>query len=84
MVYLYEEFNVLRKNNNVSNVPAYIVENLNSAFEIRKYQRETFENFVTYFENENYRQYPAQVLFHMATGSGKTFIMAGLMIYLYK
>ena len=27
---------------------------------------------------------PYQVLFHMATGSGKTLIMAGLMLYLYK
>ena len=29
-------------------------------------------------------QKPTQVLFHMATGSGKTLIMAGLMLYLYK
>ena len=30
------------------------------------------------------RRFPSQVLFHMATGSGKTYIMAGLMLYLYK
>ncbi|SMG66740.1 Restriction endonuclease, type I, R subunit/Type III, Res subunit, partial [methanotrophic bacterial endosymbiont of Bathymodiolus sp.] len=27
---------------------------------------------------------PTQALYHMATGSGKTLIMAGLMLYLYK
>ena len=53
------------------------------SFELRPYQKQAFENFITHFESSN-RPRPTQVLFHMATGSGKTLIMAGLMLYLYK
>jgi type III restriction enzyme len=33
--------------------------------------------------NSKLRKNPAQILFHMATGSGKTLIMAGLVLHLY-
>ena len=64
-------------------VPDYIPKNLNPKFELREYQIKAFENFIMYFENKKCPR-PLQVLFHMATGSGKTLIMAGLMLYLYK
>lgn len=57
---------------------------MNPNFELRPYQTAAFENFITYFENDKLCQKPTQTLFHMATGSGKTLIMAGLMLYLYK
>ena len=57
---------------------------MNQRFELRPYQIGAFENFITYFENEKMCRKPTQTLFHMATGSGKTMIMAGLMLYLYK
>lgn len=65
-------------------LPHYIADNLNPAFELRPYQEDAFRNFITFYENESKRPNPTQSLFHMATGSGKTLIMAGLMIYLYK
>lgn len=65
-------------------LPHYVTDNLNPAFELRPYQEDAFRNFITYYENEAKRPNPTQVLFHMATGSGKTLIMAGLIIYLYK
>jgi len=80
-VYLYDKMLVRREDKTIKPVPKYIAANLN--FELRPYQREAFENFVTHFESNN-RLKPTQVLFHMATGSGKTLIMAGLMLYLYK
>ena len=83
MAFLYEKLEALREAGAISDCPKYIQDNLNPSFELRKYQRQAFENFVTYFEG-NFRRKPAQVLFHMATGSGKTLIMAGLMLYLYK
>ncbi len=64
-------------------LPDYVPENLNAAFELRPYQEDAFRNFITFYESDN-RPNPTQVLFHMATGSGKTLIMAGLIIYLYK
>ena len=80
-MYLYDKMLVRREDKTIKPVPKYIAANLN--FELRPYQREAFENFVTHFESNN-RLKPTQVLFHMATGSGKTLIMAGLMLYLYK
>lgn len=83
MAFLYDEINILRKNGYAATLSVFIGENLNPNFELRPYQKEAFENFITYFEGKN-RPNPLQVLFHMATGSGKTLIMAGLMLYLYK
>ena len=82
---LYEKINVLRQvaPESLKGLPNYIKENLNVS-EIRKYQEEAFTNFITYFENDNMRMKPSKTLFWMATGSGKTLIMAGLMLYLYK
>lgn len=83
MAFLYEKIDALREAGVNAELPTYIPENLNPNFELRPYQKEAFENFITYFEGK-LRQRPSQVLFHMATGSGKTLIMAGLMLYLYK
>ena len=83
MAFLYEKMDTLREAGANISLPQYIPDNLNPAFELRPYQEAAFENFITYFEGK-LRQKPAQVLFHMATGSGKTLIMAGLMLYLYK
>lgn len=83
MAFLYEKIDVLRENDFICDMPSYIPENLNCLFELRPYQVSAFENFITYFESAKC-PHPTQVLFHMATGSGKTLIMAGLMLYLYK
>ena len=83
MAFLYEKMDVLRENGYTAELPAYIPENLNPNFELRPYQKMAFENFITHNESQNCPK-PTQVLFHMATGSGKTLIMAGLMLYLYK
>lgn len=83
MAFLYEKIDALREYGNSAVLPSYIPENLNPNFELRPYQKQAFENFITHFESSN-RPKPMQVLFHMATGSGKTLMMAGLMLYLYK
>lgn len=82
-MYLYEALDGARGYGGLKSMPEYIATNLNPRFELRPYQQQAFENFVTHFESNN-RLKPTQVLFHMATGSGKTLIMAGLMLYLYK
>ena len=66
------------------NVPACIPVNLNPKFELRDYQREAFGRFQYYLEGYPNRSRPTQVLFQMATGSGKTLVMAGLILYLYQ
>ncbi|MBQ9553279.1 MAG: DEAD/DEAH box helicase family protein [Clostridia bacterium] len=84
MPFLYEQLDTLREYGAFAEIPAYIQENVNPTFTLRPYQIAAFENFITYFENDRMCKKPTQTLFHMATGSGKTMIMAGLMLYLYK
>ena len=83
MAFLYEKIDVLRENGYTAAIPPYIPENLNPRFELRPYQKLAFENFITHFESKKCPK-PTQVLFHMATGSGKTMMMAGLMLNLNK
>lgn len=84
MPFLYEKIDTLREVGVQKELPQYMQENLNRNFELRPYQIKAFENFITYFESDKLCQKPTQTLFHMATGSGKTLIMAGLILYLYK
>lgn len=83
MAFLHEKIDVLRESGYIADMPSYIPGNLNPAFELRPYQISAFENYITHFESPKC-PHPTQVLFHMATGSGKTLIMAGLMLYLYR
>ena len=67
-------------------LPIMLSSNLNPKFPIRPYQKKVFQHLVNYFE-ESFDGKPRQnhqLLFHMATGSGKTLIMAGTILYLYK
>ena len=84
MQFLYEKIDTLREVGVLKKMPKYIADYLNPKFELRPYQKQAFENFITYFESDKLCQKPTQTLFHMATGSGKTLIMAGLMLYLYQ
>lgn len=83
-MYLYEQIELAKNFGAYKELPKYIPDNLNPSFELRPYQKDAFCNFITYFENEALCRKPTQTLFHMATGSGKTLIMAGLMLYLFK
>jgi len=69
-----------------SRVPSYIYTNLRNGFGQRPYQQEAFGRFVFYMNeyHERPKGVPTQLLYHMATGSGKTLIMAGLIIHLYE
>ena len=67
-------------------VPAYIYSNLRNGYGQRPYQQEAFGRFIFYMNeyHERPKGVPTQLLYHMATGSGKTLIMAGLIINLYE
>ena len=66
-------------------LPESITQNLNPEFKLRDYQIEAFARFLHCFKN-NFpgKELPLNLLFNMATGSGKTLIMAGLILYLYQ
>ena len=65
-------------------IPAYLFSNLNPTFQLRPYQQEAFSRFIFYSESYPQKIKPTQLLFHMATGSGKTLIMAGCILHLYQ
>ncbi len=67
-------------------VPNHITDNLKPGFGQRPYQIEAFQRFILCdsedFEGKPKR--PFHLLYNMATGSGKTLIMAGLILHLYQ
>ena len=89
MTMLYEEFSTYK---NFAGEDVYVnffdgkqdvLSNLNPKFTVRNYQKEAIGRFYYYFENYPKRQNPVHLLFNMATGSGKTLIMAANILYLY-
>lgn len=62
------------------NLPAYINQNLKH--KLRYYQDEAFRNF--HYTQSQINPKPKHVLFNMATGSGKTDLMASIILYLYQ
>ena len=85
---LYQTFNSIKEsfgqNYFTSRIADEITQNLNPKFELREYQKEALGRFDFYFSEYQKRQWPVHLLFHMATGSGKTLIMAANILYLYR
>ena len=67
-------------------VPNHITGNLREGLDQRRYQQEAFQRFLLCYSEAfaGKPQQPYHFLFNMATGSGKTLIMAGLMLHLYQ
>jgi type III restriction enzyme len=84
--FLYDELDTLSKWGRIpQSVPDSVAQNLNPKFELRPYQVEAFARFFHCYKNDfPDKTYPLHFLFNMATGSGKTLIMAGLILYLYE
>ena len=61
-----------------------ILKNLNPAFPAREYQKEALGRFYYYCEQYHQKLKPIHLMFNMATGSGKTLIMAANILYLYQ
>lgn len=83
---LADEYNVLSRTNRLrfSSVPTHITENLNQKLILRPYQNEALFRFLDYYDSTQPSGQPLQLLFNMATGSGKTLIMASLILDFYK
>lgn len=67
-------------------VPNYVLDNIKPGFGKRAYQTEAFQRFILFYNEvfEGKQRKPYHLLYNMATGSGKTLIMAGLILYLYE
>lgn len=84
--YLYQkiEKKIIANTSWYKSCPDYIVSNLRKEFSLRDYQRNAIRNFISFYEDPSLKTSPTHVLYQMATGSGKTLLMAGLILYLYK
>lgn len=86
MAFLHEIFNnpFARKALAQVPIPNGISDNLK--YSIRPYQEEAFKRYL-YTEQEDFDEKPKKplhLLYNMATGSGKTMVMAGLILHLYE
>lgn len=86
MAFLYSIFDNPFARNTLEQVvvPNYISDNLK--YDIRPYQEESFKRYI-YADLEDFDgkpNKPYHLLYNMATGSGKTLVMAGLMLYLFE
>ncbi|MBN1157565.1 DEAD/DEAH box helicase family protein [Candidatus Woesearchaeota archaeon] len=84
---LVEELNSISRRgflNQYKKIPGFVLKNLNQKFLMREYQTEGLARLVYYLSGDNTdKKEPVHLLFHMATGSGKTFLMASNILYLY-
>jgi type III restriction enzyme len=88
MSFLYETVKGYFGERTIKNtqVPNFITDNLKPGFGQRPYQIESFQRYII-CHNEDFEgrpKKPFHLLYNMATGSGKTLVMAGLMLYLYE
>ncbi len=86
--FLYETLEKEVGRNSIKKIvlPAALTDNLNPNFAVRPYQKTAFQHFMA-FEQEDFEGKPSMphhLLLNMATGSGKTLMMAGLILYLYE
>ena len=84
--FLYEQLNGARDMGmELPEVGSFISSNLNPDFGLREYQKEALSRFFHCWNKPfEGKELPLHILFNMATGSGKTLIMAGLILYLYE
>ena len=82
MRFTYEKYDTAQKDgfrNFKEDIPEYIKKNLR--YPLRPYQEEAIGRYLYYKDHD--ATYPEQVLFNMATGSGKTLLMAAVILEKY-
>lgn len=81
---LYEKYDMIPETGmSFPAAPKHIKDNI--AYTLRPYQEEAIGRWLQYMDNDiKNKILPVQLLFNMATGSGKTLIMAALILDLYK
>jgi len=88
MSFLYKIFDnsIVKRTIEKVELPIWIKDNLKPEFTLRPYQIEAFKRYI-FLDEEDFDEKPDKpmhLLYNMATGSGKTMIMAGLILHLYQ
>lgn len=63
-------------------VPEYVTDNLHPTKQLRGYQETALKHFIWLYDND--RANAKHLLFNMATGTGKTLVMASVVLFLYE
>ena len=63
-------------------IPDYITDNLHPTKQLREYQENALKHFIWLYDHD--RASAKHLLFNMATGTGKTLVMASVVLYLYE
>ena len=85
MTFLYEVYNNASEGgfkDFKNEIPEYISSNLRHP--LRPYQKEAIGRYLYYKNDKNNRVFPEQILYNMATGSGKTLLMAAIILEKFK
>ena len=83
MSFLYEKIQTLKEAGMSAEIPQFLVDNLSSNIQLRDYQKSAIEDTLLYFNSNLSKNKQTHILYHMATGSGKTVIMAMNILYYY-
>ena len=84
MPFIYETYDTVSQSgfkNFRADLPDYVTKNLK--YPLRPYQEEALGRYLHYKADDN-RAIPEQVLYNMATGSGKTLLMAAVILEKYQ
>ena len=84
MLFIYETYDTVSRSgfkDFKEYLPDYITKNLK--YRLRPYQQEAMGRYL-YYKNDENRAIPEQVLYNMATGSGKTLLMAAVILEKYQ
>lgn len=81
--FLFEQIDSAKLFGVHKDIPTFIQSNLSSRISLRSYQKDALENTIIYLEGDLSKNKQTHILYHMATGSGKTVIMAMNILYYY-
>jgi type III restriction enzyme len=83
MSFLYEKITTLKEAGFSAEIPQFLINNLSSNIKLRDYQKEAIQYTILYLTSNLSKNKQTHILYHMATGSGKTVIMAMDILYYY-
>lgn len=83
-MFLFQQLDLFYDFGTRREIPAHIAQNLAPHIALREYQEHAFSNTLEYLNNAKLsKNRQTHLLYHMATGSGKTVMMSGLILHYY-
>lgn len=83
MNFLYEKIATLKEAGISETIPQFLIDNISTNIKLRDYQEEAIKDTLIYLNSNLSKNKQTHILYHMATGSGKTVIMALNILYYY-